>query len=662
MDFHLPLHQSKSIKIICFLAAGVFNIISLHASLPDLEQWTENSGDETQLALIAEQLETWQSLRPDLNAISLKHLLEFPILSPDQSKKIVDIRKKDGPFKSWKDFAQRIGWTSRDVETMSVYFSLQKKSGSDKRYFHLSQQLSKTFPLSHGYSEHKYGGSPLKSEQRFDWQYTSGICGRLLIQKDAGENNWCDYQGGFIEIHPSKWIDKFILGNYYMQFGHGLVLPAPWRRSPAWQPVEFMQMPAQTLHGSGSASENAGFSGATVQYTLSGLQSTLFVSEKRRDATVYENSRIESLDMSGLHRTETEIQKKNTVSESVHGFRLKWQSGIVDIGLSAWQNHLSVPYAYRDIETHYYDFKGNQNHVIGLDWNIHWHSLFFSGECAQSRSGGNAILQSISGESQSVKWSLGFRTFSPDFHNPYTQSETQNLKAWYLAFEMNRNKGVSANFYLDYVRHPWRTYFTPLPSRDQNWMIQLNWHCLTKTDLKIQFKHKSDEAYGTVDNAWQISEGFLFPVLTETFRIEILGEVAQYIQYKIRLEQKKYYRSGTKPFSQKSKGWLCFYQLKYKRRKSWQCILRWTSFRTDDYNTRIYACEPDLPGMFSIPVYYLSGTSTLIVLHYQFGRTLALHVRYRFIYHDAVDSWGGGYDEIMDNQIHQAGFQVDWQF
>ncbi len=657
MDFQFQLHFDSSIKYGWILYLSILFTVSLQASLLNLEEWMEQSDNEEQLAIITEELDVWKNNFLNLNTISLTLLKDFPLLSQTQAKTIIKIRKTEGPFKSWIDFKKKSGWTNQDVEIFSNYFSLNNTPQSNRQTLHLRQRFYHSYPLSRGYIEKKFEGSPIKSEQRIAYKYSPRMNGRFLIQKDAGEKKWNDHQRGFIEIHPSKWIDKLIIGNYYLQFGHGLVLSAPYRRSPSLQLVQFMQMPNQTIHGFSSASENSGCAGLAIQSSAGRFKSSLFISKLNRDAKVYDESSIQSMDMSGLHRTSSEILKSNTVSESMQGLRLSWHSSILHLGLTAWQNNTSIPFEYDDPATYYYHFKGSKNHVIGIDWNLYMKPLILSGEYAQSRSGGHGIQQSISNDSKSVKWSLGFRAFTPDFQNPYGQAGLQNLQSFYLAASWNFNRRIKTGFYVNHVIYPWRTYINPLPSQNQHWMFQLNWRCLPKTNLKLRIRKNTKEAFRTVNNIWQIPEANTFNIIEKGFRIELQGGIAKHIDYKLRMEQKTY----SKENFEKHQGWICFYQIKYGNRKTWQCILRWTSYETDTYDSRLYTYEPDLPGVFQISPFYLSGTSTLIVIHFQARKFLSLHVKYKTIYHDNVESWGSGNNQINNNQIHHVGFQMDIQ-
>jgi hypothetical protein len=101
----------------------------------------------------------------------------------------------------------------------------------------------------------------------------------------------------------------------------------------------------------------------------------------------------------------------------------------------------------------------------------------------------------------------------------------------------------------------------------------------------------------------------------------------------------------------KSTGIMFFQDIKYKLRKIPLTVYgRYAIFDTDNYDSRIYAYENDLLGVFSIPSYYNKGIRTYLMLKYDIGKKVDLWFRWDVFSYANQDSISSGLEEIIGSE------------
>src|SRR5690606_20174380 len=109
-------------------------------------------------------------------------------------------------------------------------------------------------------------------------------------------------------------------------------------------------------------------------------------------------------------------------------------------------------------------------------------------------------------------------------------------------------------------------------------------------------------------------------------------------------------------------GYMIYHDLIIKPpQKSLSGNLRIAAFKTDGYNSRIYAFENDVLYGYSFPPYYNTGLRVYGNLRYRIRKNLDFWVRYAsFIYTDK--GIGSGFDRIEGNRKSDLRLQARFQF
>jgi hypothetical protein len=112
-----------------------------------------------------------------------------------------------------------------------------------------------------------------------------------------------------------------------------------------------------------------------------------------------------------------------------------------------------------------------------------------------------------------------------------------------------------------------------------------------------------------------------------------------------------------------SNGVLVYQDVSFRHRSGkWNAYSRLAIFRTDDYDSRIYAYEQDVLYSFSIPAYSGTGMRVYLMLNYEIMPRMDLWLRWAQSYYTDRNTVGSGLDEIPGNTRTEIKAQLRWRF
>ena len=653
----------------CLLILLIFIPRVIFAQSEMEEILLENLEDEAASELL-EQIESFRENPMDLNQTDLNTLESFPLLSPIVLRSIYGERNQNGPFRSWEDFGKRLNLDQEILRQLKPYFIIESTSKKKTQLFQSRFRFQKQIETSDGYRSGDYPGSPWKIVQRMALLPKGRINGGIIMEKDPGETVLCDHFAGYISMDRISGIDQCLLGNFRLEFGQGLVLCGPYGYSKGADPTAPIRKHTGRVKGYASSNENSALTGVALTKTIYRFKISGFISKTMLDASLLSDSTISSLSTSGLHRTETEQSKKNTLEETLYGGRISAEWSWGNLGVTGWSGKYNKFFRIEDTERNYFDFQGARNHIIGLDYNLYLGKWNFSGETARSRSGGWAWIINQIMDLKKCVLVLSYHRYDPDFQNQrsrgFGNGDAQNEEGIYLGFSGRLDSRTKLNLYFDIYRNPWRSYLIPVPVSGSDFLIQIE----RKFSPELTFLFRSRFRRSSILSEGTTMHGLLLDVLRNRFqdqvRIELRFEPLVKLRFKTRFETVNLFypkRTGEVRCSeQREKGLLLFHEMNLKTRSHFQITARWITFDTDSYDSRIYAFENDLPGVLTIKPLYAQGIRWFLLMRWQPIRSCTISVKFSTTYHDGVIEWGTGNDQIEGDSIHQFGFQADLRF
>jgi hypothetical protein len=633
----------------------------------EIEERLLEDQTDTDASEILELLQSFHDHPIDLNRVSIQKLQSFPLISPMLARLIIHNRSLRGPFLSWTDFLSRIRIEENIFSQIKPYMKISEIKIKKKYIASFRTRIQKQLIKSQGYRTGVYPGSPSKIYNRTSFDFGKIFRCGFLLEKDPGEEEWYDHFVGYIETESIIGLNKLIIGHFRVETGQGLVLWGPYGLSKGANPVAPAKKRAKGIRGYTYSDENHYFTGVGLETQLGNTGLILFSSNTTLDATLNPDGSVKSFLPSGLHRTHSEIQNQNVFQEYIYGGKLTLYQPWGAIGITGWAGKYSKDIEKKDSELYRFYFRESKNNVLGLDYDLYWGLFNFSGEIARSQSKGLSFIGNIVMEFNNISFALVIRHFESDFQNPHSSgfgtTDSQNENGVYMGFGININQKTRISLYYDFFRHPWRTFFIPAPTRGDDLFTQIDHSFSSNLSILIRTRLRTKEAMNVGLTSWNREIDFLQNRNHRLYRLEIQYRASSKLRFKSRLEliNIEYPKIiGEISLPQKKENGFLFYQdLRIKPCHSVTLSVRWITFETDSYDSRVYAFENDLSGVLSIKPLYGRGTKCYLLFQYRLLKKLTLHAKWSIIYHDYVDSWGSGNDTIKGDTDRHIGIQCD---
>ena len=529
-----------------------------------------------------------------------------------------------------------------------------------------------------------YLGSPFRIYTRYRFRYRQNISFGFVAEKDEGEQffkgtqpDGYDYYSAHLFVRNIGRMKALALGDYQAQFGQGLTF---------WNGLGFASKSSFTMNVKRNAvglapytsvNENLFLRGAAATFALGKrFEVTGFVSRKKIDANlssvgievdslgINQGSEVNfsSLLEDGFHRTNNELENKDALGENILGGHLRYKQQNFSVGLTA--AHVEFDGVIQRTAQPYnqYDFSGKQNTNAGMDWNVLYRNATWFGEVATSANGGMAmntgLLVSLD---KRVSMSLLYRNYGRDYHGLYSVAFAEGTNPWnekglFTGLEIRPNRYWTINAYFDQFTFPWLRYLTNGPSSGFDWLAQVNWKPDRRVELYVRARHQ-DRARNTEEDVDGIDP--LVRTVQTNYRVHVSYKVSDAVNLRTRIETIDFQR-GASPLEH---GFLMYQDIIHRPLGSpLELTLRFALFESDTYNSRVYAYENDLIGVFSIPAYYGRGIRWYAMARVTPLRRVDVWLRYgAFIYQDQTVI-SSGLQEVSGNIRSDVKLQVRWIF
>lgn len=526
-----------------------------------------------------------------------------------------------------------------------------------------------------------YLGSPIKLYARYRFRYRQNISFGITAEKDEGEEFFqgtqkqgFDFYSAHLFVRNIGPVKALAIGDYQAQFGQGLTY---------WSGLAFGSKSAYTMNvkrnGAGllpyaSVNENLFLRGigATIGLGKS-FDLTAFYSQRKLDANTDSAATddlsagdvgliFSSFQEDGLHRTPNELDKKDALDTRTIGGHLRYKRKAWNIGATVANISFGTPLVRDTRPYSQFEFQGSENTTMGIDLNWLWRNVSVFGEVARSSNGGVAFnVGTLLALDKAVSLAVVYRDYQRDFHGLVSTGFAEGSNPWnerglYTGIEIKPSREWLVNAYFDRFSFPWLRYLTNAPSDGYDALAQVTWRPSKKAELYVRARYQ-DKAKNTSDDV----EGIDFLVRTEqwNYRFNASYKVTDAVGLRTRVEAINYQR-GEGPLRH---GLLIYQDLVSRPLRSvFEYTLRLALFDTDDYDTRVYAYENDLIGLFSIPPYYGRGMRWYAMVRATPLRRVDVWLRYGAWLYNGQDSYSSGLQEINGDVRSELKLQVRVMF
>ncbi len=684
---------------LCAFLVFNFGFLNLHSQSEEqknsiIEQRLEqiasslDEGEELDYTSLFEDLLYFFEHPLNLNNASVDELRELYLLSDVQINNLHRHISKYGPLRSLFELQAVPGFdlsAIRDVQPFVTVnagsglagISLQTilKEGSNDLFLRYKRVLEKQsgFIPDPETGLAAFKGTPNYMYARYRFQFRKNLSIGFTAENDPGETlkGGPDFLSAHLMYAGNGLVRKVLVGDYQILLGQGLTF---------WNGLGFSKSPfvlnakknAIGLKPYTSVQEGNFLRGGAITLGVKNFEFTSFVSSRKLDAnlvltadtTLTDDEVVAtSINVSGTHRTTSEIENKGAMGEFVYGGNFRYTTRALSIGMTGvrteFDKSLQPTISLYEVNK----FTGKTNSNIGLDYQTVVGNTNFFGEVSRSQNGGLATVNGlVAAIHPAVSFSLVQRWFQSEYQvlraNVFGENSTtaNNESGIFVGLQALLRPKWTLSAYSDLVRYPWLRFRVDAPSNFMDHLLQLNYTPDRKHEFYLRFRRRHN-AQNASDEDLRIT----YPVAFSQQNLRINGtyQVHPNVQMKTRVEWTKWSKEDVA-----ERGFLIYQDVIFKRIGSPVSLtLRYAMFDTDGYNSRIYAFESDLLYVFSILPYSGQGSRFYAMLNMDVTRKIDLWLRYgAWVYANTQSISSGGNSEIYGFRKSDVHIQMRFRF
>lgn len=624
----------------------------------------------------------------NLNAAKVEDLEELGLLSDVEINDLILHRKKFGNFISIYELQSLTYWSLETIylvlpfvkvddkfDQLHVSFKEAFKQGNFEAFL----RYQRIPEAKNGYadvpdsilnsSNSYYHGNPDRYYTRLRFTYRNNLSLGVTAEKDPGEQflkgaqkNGFDFYSFHAYYHGGKYIRTVALGDYQVQIGQGLNLWSGYAFGKTAD-VTNVKKSANPIKPYTSVDEMRFMRGAAIEFGFRDFQFTTFASVKKVDATINIDSLLDDLEFvssinaTGFHRTNSEIAKKNGLTEIIYGGNLRYEKRGLHLGVAGVSYGYDKAFSKSIQPYNQFDFRGKNTFAGSVDYSYVYKNFQFFGEVSyvtHSKSFANlhGVLFSLDSR---ASMSIVYRNYQKGYETFYNAgfaegSQTKNEKGVYTALTVKLSKNWTLNTYADLFSFPWMKFQVDAPSRGHEFLIQPTYRPNKVFEIYGRFRQQlrqknSRDSDGTITEIEDITQN--------NYRLNVSYKVSEDFTVKSRLE----YVTIDRKSNVAEDGFVIIQDVIYKPKKyPVDLTLRYALIQTDSYDSRIYTFETNALYVFSVPAYYYQGSRAYAMIRYTFLRRFDLWVRYGTFIYSNRKNLGSGAEQI--NQARKSDITV----
>lgn len=700
------MKKSWSIYLICLLVSchpfrGWGQEIPISTE-QQLENLTDADQAETEDDTFLQELENFRRNPINLNTSDADELKQLRLVTDLQIANLISYRNLFGKFISIYELQAIPAWDLNTIRKIlpfvSTVVSVSISEETRKRFsegehslvLRLSQVLEKSNGFNKSVSGTKYTGSPQRVFFRYRYTFKNLLQFGLTGDKDAGEqflkgaqNKGFDFYSFHLFARKIGIIQTLAIGDFSVNMGQGLI---QWQGLAFKKSVDILGIKRQSavLRPYSSAGEFYFHRGAGITIRKGRIESTAFASIRKLGGnfvadTINNEDFISSFLTSGYHRTKSEIEDRNNLTQTAFGANIIYRASNWQVGVNGIYYNFSLPIVKRNEPYNLYAISGKQWYNFSVDYSYTYKNLHFFGEAAADKKLNKAFVNGLLvSVDPRVDISVVQRTISKGFQsingNAYTENTfPTNEIGFYAGVTIRPVIGWRIDAYGDIYKFPWLKYLVDAPSHGKDYLVQFTYTPNRQVEIYSRFRNEtkqsnqSDPLPGGVGVGNTVTN-FLATIARQSWRTQVLYKINPAIGLRSRIELLWYDKKARPddPFGRgvnKENGFLTFFDFIYKPLlKPLSGVIRLQYFETNDYNSRIYAYENDVLYSFSIPAFFDKGFRYYLNLNYDLSKKISLWLRWAQTIYQNRSSVGSGLDEIPGNKRSEAKIQVRWIF
>ncbi len=603
------------------------------------------------------EYEDLRNSRMDINKAKEVDLVKIPFLSPIQISDILLYRTKYGDFISKYELQVIPSLDSTTIQYLVYIFNFDKNresivpaKGRAFTYWY------STNPQQSGFTDHKYLGSRIKNSNRIRYsnaKYALGICTEqdqgeqfLFGSSQAGQ----DHLVGFFQKKFKTGIfQDFILGNFSVQIGQGLSM---WQRFALNNAngSSFIKRSSSTFSPFVSVREYNYMRGIATSMVSGKNKIDLWASYRKLDATIQEDTSdlstfIDNFALTGLHRTQTEYEKRMNIGELHAG--VQYSRDIhPNLSISVYGHMTKYDQVISPDDNYYsyYRFAGDQDIFTGASYsyrNAFWN--IFGEFAVQNFQNWATNLGMIYSVNRKLDFAVYGMFQSPEYQsrygNSYLQKNTTPNNQLYFGIDFYPRYKSMFSFFTNHIQYKQFRYL--LPAYTEEWQNGITYKrsFSKKESMYIRYTSRLYPRYDNNDILKSIDykNQHQFKIrYKKSFGKKLTWTQALYYSYlkNENVEEQNFGFAITQEFT---------YNLGFNTRFK----IRLAYFENDNFLNRIYTFEPNIPYQYSLRFFNGKGYQLIFNIKQKITSNSTLYARFFTETQPGKNSIGSGFEETL---------------
>jgi DNA uptake protein ComE-like DNA-binding protein len=648
-----------------------------------------NEDVETEDDSYLQQLNIFQKNPVNINYASESDLKELRLLSPIQISSLISYRNYLGLLINIYELQAVPGWDIPTIQKIRPYISVSTnadfvssigerlKLGEHSILLRATQTLekSKGFIIDPVVGKNFYLGSQQRIFMRYRYQYKNLLQYGVVGEKDAGEQFFkgnqkqgFDFYSAHVFARNIGMIKSLAVGDFTVNLGQGLTqwMSLAFKKSPD---VLSTKREADVLRPYNSAGEIFFHRGVGITLAKKNWQATVFGSYKKVDAnfaagdtTQVQDDFITSFQISGFHRTQSEVADKGIQRQLAFGGNFSYKIKNLHLAINAVQ--FSFKYLLQKSTEPYnlFALAGKNFGNYSVDYSYTYNNFHFFGEVVTTNKKYpatiNGLLISVA---NNVDMSFVYRNLSKGYQSLYTNAFTEsstpsNEKGLFSGITIRPTNAWRIDAYADFYKFPWLRFRVNAPTTGTDYVVQVDYKPNKIFEIYTRFKYESKSINF---NPKDVTLSPVIPQPKQNWRTQFSYKINTQFTFRNRVDVLWFDKKG----EAKENGFLLYTDIIYKPAlKPFSANMRVQYFETDGYNSRLYAYENDVLYSFSIPVFYDKGYRYYLNINYDINKKLSLWGRIAQYFYPDKDNIGSGLDEIQESHKTEVKLQLLYKF
>lgn len=633
---------------------------------------TGGDGPEHEL----EQLELLHREPLNLNAATREQLAALPFLTAEAIDSILSYRQRHHRFLTLGElqFVRPLTYRLRRYLSLFAYAgdTIPAPDGRSRRLLRGRHELrvGADFPLyrregyrsAEGNANHYYG-PPVAHSIRYRHTVNDGPTYGFALANDAGEpfargnSRPYDYWSAYAQFRLAHDRLRLWLGDYELSWGEGLLMGQA-RYGGRTQLIGRRLRPETAVHVHSAMTESGFARGVALGGQLGRRVGLLVFGSYRRVDGHPDGDTITSLQTSGLHRTHSEILGQRALGVGMAGARLTCRLRLGELGAGGYAALLDRPVWPRMQEYNRYYLRGRLAGGAGVDFVHESRRWNYRAELSVDAHLHAATSHTLRLTPPLLPWTFVVQTrwLSPRYVAPYAHcvqmaGRVQNESGGLIGAEWRTTPALVLTGYVEYSHHRRPMYRVSRPSHRIAAQLQGQYsltHCWS-LDLRYLYRMTQRDVVGhngvvecRHNHSWRMGAHLNRRPMT------------LHLAADLRLLQSQTTASRWGTMLSARGTWRC--------NAHWQCSAMAALFHTDDYDTRIFAYEPQLPGTGGFPTFAYHGARWVTMVRWSPLRSLSLGLRYGGTRYFNRRTIGSGPALIHSPLKNDLSVQLTWQF